>query len=136
MTTKQAEVMDQVKRGARKALRVGLGAAEVAREEALKFRGEAAKWADKMAVRGESLEKQYGKHLGTLVEKGRKNAGKTAQEVGGRVKHAVEAQVERFLSRFNVPTKKDVHSLGEKVDALAVKVDRLLARAGGPRRKG
>lgn len=115
MAKKAVEEMAEKERGAllqaaRKVLLASFGAVALAQDEAEDF-------VNKLVERGEIAEKDARKLVREMVEKRKKATQKAEDELDRRV--------EDLLARMNVPTKADIELLGEKIAALAKKVDEL-----------
>jgi len=93
-----------------KVLMASIGAFALAQEEIEDF-------VDKLVERGELAEKDGRKIVREVMDRRKKDAEKAEDSLTRRV--------EEILSRMNVPTKSDIDALGEKVAALAQKVDEL-----------
>lgn len=94
----------------RKVLLATIGAVALAQDEMEDF-------VHKLIERGEIAEKD-GRKLIDEVKDRRRKTQKGIEE--GPSKH-----VQEILERLNVPTKKDIDELGEKIASLAKKVDAL-----------
>jgi len=95
---------------ARKVLLAGIGAVALAQDEVEDF-------VDKLIERGEIAEKDGRKLIREVIDKRKKNAEKTEDEIGSRV--------EEVLTRMKVPTKSDIESVSNKIAALSEKLDEL-----------
>jgi poly(hydroxyalkanoate) granule-associated protein len=93
-----------------KVLLASIGAVALAQEEIEEF-------VDKLVERGELAEKDGRKLVRDIMARRKTEAVKAEDQMN---KH-----VEDILNRMNVPTKSDIDALGEKVAALAKKVDEL-----------
>jgi poly(hydroxyalkanoate) granule-associated protein len=94
----------------RKIILAAIGAVALGKDEAEDF-------VNKLVDRGEIAEKDGRKLINEVIEK-RKKTGKAGEVRVG--KHVLD-----ILDRLNVPTKKDIDDLSEKVASLAKKVDEL-----------
>ena len=95
---------------ARKVLLAGMGAVALAQEEVEDF-------VNKLVERGEIAEKDGKKLIRETMEKRKKEAKKTEDQMDKRI--------EDLLDRMNVPTKSDIEALSAKITALTKKVDEL-----------
>jgi poly(hydroxyalkanoate) granule-associated protein len=95
---------------ARKVLLAGIGAIALAQDEIEDF-------VNRLVDRGEIAEKDGRKLLREVMDRRKKDAEKAEDEIGKRV--------EDVLDRMSVPTKADIEALGDKIAALAKKVDEL-----------
>ncbi len=100
--------------GVRRVLMAGLGAVTLAQEEVEGF-------VSKLVDRGEIAEKDGRKLIDELLDKRKKRA----EESSKRVEAEIEQRMDSLLSRMNVPSKKDIDSLSEKVTELTKKVEEL-----------
>ena len=100
--------------GVRRILMAGLGAITLAQDEVEGF-------VKKLVDRGEIAEKDGRKLIDELLD----NRKKRAEESSKRVEAEIENRMDSLLSRMNVPSKKDIDSLSEKVTELTKKVDEL-----------
>ncbi|HZD10270.1 MAG TPA: phasin family protein [Candidatus Binatia bacterium] len=99
---------------ARTVLLASIGAVVVAQEEIEEF-------VNKLVERGELAEKDGRKLVKDLMERRKQKAERTRGEMGDEL----EKRVEEMLHRLNVPTKRDVDALSEKISTLSRKVDEL-----------
>ncbi len=109
-TTTEVEERNPLLEAARKVLLAGIGAVALAQEEIEDF-------VNKLVERGEIAEKDGKKLVREVLDRRKKDAEKAQDEF--------TKQVEEILDRMNVPTKADIDALGEKISALASKVDDL-----------
>ncbi len=100
--------------GVRRVLMAGLGAVTLAQEEVEGF-------VSKLVDRGEIAEKDGRKLIDELLDKRKKRV----EESSKRVEVEIEQRMDSLLSRMNVPSKKDIDSLSEKVTELTKKVEEL-----------
>lgn len=96
--------------GVRKVLLAGLGAAALAQDELEDF-------VKKLVERGEIAEKDAKKLIQETRDKRRKRMGTSEDQINKRM--------EELLERFNVPTKRDIKTLSDKINALSRKVEEL-----------
>lgn len=101
---------NQFLEAARKVLLAGIGAVALAQEELEDF-------VERLVERGEIAEKDGKKLVREIMDRRKKQTEKAEDQVAKRV--------EEILDRMNVPTKSDIEALGEKIAALAKKVDEL-----------
>ena len=95
---------------ARKVLLAGIGAVALAQEEIEDF-------VNRLIERGEIAEKDGKKLMREVVDKRKKQAEKTEDEMNKRV--------ESVLDRLNVPTIADIDALSAKITLLTKKVEEL-----------
>ncbi len=95
---------------ARKVLLAGIGAVALAQDEVEEF-------VNKLVERGQIAEQDGKKLIREMVEKRKKEAKRTEDELDRRV--------EELLKRMNVPTKSDIEALSAKIVALTKKVEEL-----------
>jgi poly(hydroxyalkanoate) granule-associated protein len=101
--------------GLRKVLLATIGAVALAQDEVEDF-------VQRLIERGEIAEKD-GRKLIDEVKDRRKKAQKGAEGEANK-------RIQEILDHLNVPTKKDIDDLGEKVAALAKKVEELKKTQG------
>ena len=87
-----------------------LGAVALAQEEVQHF-------VKKLVERGEIAEQDGRQHAAGVMEKRKKAAEKTEEQM--------DKQVSEILERMNVPSKADINALSGKITALTKKVDEL-----------
>lgn len=105
-----AKEHNQLLDAARKVLLASIGAVALAQDELEDF-------VDRLVERGEIAEKDGKKLVREIMDRRKKQAQKTEDQVSKRV--------EEILDKMNVPTKADIEALGDKIAALAKKVDEL-----------
>ena len=88
----------------------GLGAVALAQEEVQCF-------VKKLVERGEIAEQDGRQRASEVMEKRKKAAQKTEDQM--------DKQVTEILERLNVPSKADINALSGKITALTKKVDEL-----------
>ena len=88
----------------------GLGAVALAQEEIQCF-------VKKLVERGEIAEQDGRQRASEVMEKRKKAAQKTEDQM--------DKQVTEILERLNVPSKADINALSGKITALTKKVDEL-----------
>ena len=94
---------------ARKVLLASIGAVALATDEIEDFVG-------KLVERGEIAEKDGRNLLKDVLERRRKM---------GPLEEKLDQQVERVVSRLNIPTKSDVDALTDRIADLSRKIDEL-----------
>lgn len=94
----------------RKVLLAAIGAIALGKEEIEDF-------INKLVERGEIAEKDGRKLMNEVIAK-RKKSAKSAEDEANK-------RVQDILDRLNVPTKKDIDDLGDKVALLSKKVEDL-----------
>jgi poly(hydroxyalkanoate) granule-associated protein len=99
----------------RRLLLASIGAVVITQEEIEKL-------INKLIERGEIAKKDGEKLMKEVMEKRKKEAAKSEDEVNKRISD--------ILDRMNVPTKADIEALGEKIAALSKKVDELKKAQG------
>jgi polyhydroxyalkanoate synthesis regulator phasin len=92
---------------ARKVVLAGFGAVALAQDEAEDF-------INRLVERGEIAEKDARKLFKEVADKRIK-----------KTEHELDKRIEDILDRMNVPSKADIEALGDKIVALAHKVDEL-----------
>ncbi|MCI0520060.1 MAG: phasin family protein [Chloroflexi bacterium] len=95
---------------ARKVVLASIGAVALAQEEVEDF-------VNRLIERGEIAEKDGRKLVREVMDKRKKDAEKAEDEIGKRI--------EDVLDHMSVPTKADIDALGEKIAALAKKIEEL-----------
>ncbi len=98
--------------GLRRVLLAGIGAVALAQDEMDEFVG-------RLVDRGEIAEKDGRKLVQELRDRRR-------ERVHGAEEN-LEPKIQKLMDRMNVPSKKDMEALSEKIGRLADKVDELLA---------
>ncbi|RMG91923.1 MAG: poly(hydroxyalkanoate) granule-associated protein [Chloroflexi bacterium] len=109
-----AEESNSFLSGVRRVLLAGVGAVALAQEEIEDF-------VNKLVERGEIAEKDGRKLLNDIMEKRRQKAEESRQSVA----EELDRRLESLLARMNVPTRRDIESLSEKINELSKKVDEL-----------
>ena len=104
-------------RTAHKTVLVGAGTAALLREETTSLLDRSGEWLDKLAERGERVEKDATKRIRKVAKKPRTELDKTGDRVSGAL--------DKVLERLNIPTRRDVKALSAKVTTLTQKVDEL-----------
>ena len=109
--------VDTMTGAVRKVYLIGLGGVTVVRDEVTNL----LKGTDKLADRGESLEKDSVERVNKVVEDRRKQAKKVRTDVEKRVDDLTTT----VLHRANIPTAADIDDLSKKIASLSRKVDKL-----------
>ncbi len=104
------EELNPLLEAARKVLLAGIGAVALAQEEIEEF-------VNRLVERGEIAEKDGRKLVHEVVDKRKKQAEKTEDDMNKRI--------ESVLKRMSVPSKADIEALSEKITVLTKKVDEL-----------
>ena len=113
----EEEIVEETKSilsGLRRVLMAGIGVVSLAQEEVEGF-------VNKLVERGEIAEKDGRALIDEYMEKRKKRA----EESSKRVESEIENRMESLLNRMNIPTRKDIESLTNKVAELTKKVDEL-----------
>jgi poly(hydroxyalkanoate) granule-associated protein len=103
---------------ARKVLLAGIGAVALAQEEIEDF-------VNRLVERGEIAEKDGRKLVNDVMEKRKKQVEEQVDKGREQAEESLDTNIERVLHRMNVPTKKDIDELSQKITALTKKVDEL-----------
>jgi polyhydroxyalkanoate synthesis regulator phasin len=98
--------------GLRRVLMAGIGAVALAQEEIEDF-------VNKLVERGEIAEKDGRKLIDDIKERRQQKAEEAEEKL--------EQRFEGILERMNVPSRRDIRELNEKIAMLAEKVDTLKA---------
>lgn len=118
-TNKPMEVKDlqnNLTGAARDIWRAGLGALATVNDEGTKL-------FDNLKTRGEDFEKEGKKQIESTFDKVSGQYKEQSQKVTDKVSDSVEGTVKDIMERFDIPTRDEIHSLINKVDALTKKVD-------------
>ena len=110
---------------AHKTFQFGLGAVVVAQDSAMGFVKNANAYTDKLAERGEGVEKNGRERFSGLVESRRNRVKDVTGGVTGKVGTAVNESSEAVLGLANVPTAADVEDLNKQVSSLGRKIDKM-----------
>lgn len=102
----------------RRVLLAGVGAAALTTEEIQDF-------LNRLVDRGELAEKDARKLMNDIVAR-RDGAEKRVEKSVESASNVVEEQIERILTRLNVPNKFDIEELSKKIASLSQKVDDLV----------
>lgn len=98
----------------RKIFWAGLGAAAMTQEEANKL-------AKRLIERGEQVEKDGRERVEKVMSERRKEAERASKDA----EKELDKRLESFWHRANVPTRKDINTLNNKLTRLNKKVDEL-----------
>lgn len=98
----------------RKILYATIGAVALTQEEVEKF-------VNKLIERGEIAEKDGRKLIKDIMDKRHKKR----EEVQTVAQHQVDGRMKDILDRMNIPSKRDIESLNEKITVLTEKIDEL-----------
>ncbi len=98
-------------------LLAGVGAVALTTDEIQDF-------VDRLVERGEIAERD-GRKLVKDVMARRNGAEKQVEKSVENASNMVEEQIEKILSRLNVPNRHDIEELGKKIADLTKKVDEL-----------
>ena len=111
--------------GARKAMNAGLGAVDLAREEATKLlektQLDIEEIFNNLVTRGESFSSDNRQRIDEAVNSRKSQAEETVNDI----RSMVDTQIEKALHTINVPTKADIDDLAKKVANLTKKVNAL-----------
>jgi poly(hydroxyalkanoate) granule-associated protein len=108
----------------RRMLLASIGAVAITFDEAERF-------IQRLVERGELAQKDGEKVLNEMMERFRQQPQEMqskAEDVGGKV----ENNLEQFMGRMGVPSKRDIDELSAKVAQLAVRVEELRRTPGEP----
>ncbi len=98
----------------RQVVLAGIGAVNLAQNEVEGF-------VSKLIDKGDIAEKDGRSLINEFMQKRKKRA----EESGKRVEAEIEKRMESLLSRMNIPSKKAIETLTQKVAELSEKVDAL-----------
>lgn len=96
----------------------GLGALASAKEEGVRL-------YDTLVEKGEEFEKKGKKEIESLVDSVKTMAKDTENKVTSKVSETLDDTVKQVLDRFDIPSRDEVKTLIEKVEALTKKVEDL-----------
>jgi poly(hydroxyalkanoate) granule-associated protein len=105
----------------RKLLLAGVGALALSRDEAEEF-------INRLVERGEIAQKDAQHLIDETMERFRKNAQPQSNQLQSNVtniSNQIEASLEQFLNRLNIPSKRDIDDLSAKIAHLAGRVEEL-----------
>jgi poly(hydroxyalkanoate) granule-associated protein len=111
--------------GARKAMNAGLGAVDLAREEATKLlektQLDIEEIFNSLVTRGESISTDNRQRIDQAVNSRKSQAEETVNDI----RTMVDTQIEKALHTINIPTKADIDDLTKKIANLTKKVNAL-----------
>ncbi|PID85873.1 MAG: hypothetical protein CSB13_05790 [Chloroflexi bacterium] len=113
----QSAVVDNV----HKVFLVGLGAAAMAQDELINF-------IDKLVTQGEQTEQKARDTINNIVECRKKNvedAKKNVEDVNKKAEEEMASRMQSTLNRFNIPSRREIKALNEKITVLSNKIDDL-----------
>ncbi|GIV96855.1 MAG: poly(hydroxyalkanoate) granule-associated protein [Herpetosiphonaceae bacterium] len=84
-------------------------------------RDEMEQLVNKLVERGEIAEREGRQLIREVLERRKRQADKLEQ----KVESDVESRVEQLLSRLNIPTKRDIEELSEKIAQLNARIEDL-----------
>lgn len=96
----------------------GLGALSSAKDEGTRL-------YDSLVSKGEEFEKKGKKEIESLVDSVKTMAKDTENKVASKVNETMDDAVKQVLDRFDIPSRDEVKSLINKVEALTKKVEEL-----------
>ncbi|MBX0329507.1 phasin family protein [Oscillochloris sp. ZM17-4] len=105
----------------RKLILAGVGALALSRDETEEF-------VNRLVERGELAQKDAQHLIDEAMERVRKNAMPQTNQVQNSVAtmgNQIEASLEQFLNRLNIPSKRDIDELSAKIANLAGRVEEL-----------
>lgn len=117
----ETNVVNPIVEGVRKLVAASFGAVALTRDEVEAF-------LHKLVERGEIAQKDAEKVLKEFqgrLQATRGEATEKATETGGKIEGRVESGIETLLNRLNIPSKRDIDELSEKIAQLTVKVEQL-----------
>ncbi|WP_174842792.1 phasin family protein [Candidatus Oscillochloris fontis] len=116
----------------RKLILAGVGALALSRDEAEEF-------INRLVERGEIAQKDAQNLIDETVERLRKTAQPQTSQIQSGVTtigSQIENNLEHFLNRLNIPSKRDIDDLSAKIAHLAGRVDELRRVQDAPTPKG
>ena len=117
--------------GARKAMNAGLGAVDIAREEATKLlektQLDIEEIFNNLVARGETFGADNRKRIDEVVNVRKSQAEETVNDI----RATVDAQIEKALHTINIPTKADIDDLTKKIANPTKKVNGLAKQVKG-----
>lgn len=96
----------------------GLGALATAKEEGVRL-------YDSLVEKGVEFEKKGKKEIESLIDSVKTMAKDTENKVTAKVSETLDDAVKQVLDRFDIPSRDEVKTLIEKVEALTKKVEEL-----------
>ncbi|NJN15641.1 MAG: poly(hydroxyalkanoate) granule-associated protein [Oscillochloris sp.] len=112
----------------RKMMLAGVGALALSREEAEQF-------LERLVERGELAQKDAQKLIDETMERVRQNAQPQVNPLQSNVNNLgvqMENNLEQFLNRLNIPSKRDIDELSAKIAQLATRVEELRRNSDAP----
>ncbi len=116
----------------RKLVLAGVGALALSRDEAEEF-------INRLVERGEIAQKDAQHLIDETVERLRKTTQPQTSQIQDNVStisNQIESNLEHFLNRLNIPSKRDIDELSAKIAHLAGRVDELRRAQDTPPAKG
>ncbi len=101
----------------RRLLLASIGAVAMSYDEAEKFIG-------RLVERGELAQKDGEKVMNELMQRFRQ-LSRSEMQASSEVERKVENNLEQFLNRLNIPSKRDIDDLSVKIAQLAARVEDL-----------
>lgn len=87
---------------------------------------EIEQFIDRLVERGELAEREGKQMVRELVDR-RKRQVETTEE---KVENGVESRVEQILAKLNIPTKRDIEELSDKIGMLTARIEELKKSRG------
>nr|WP_044200668.1 phasin family protein [Oscillochloris trichoides] len=112
----------------RKLVLAGVGALALSRDEAEEF-------INRLVERGELAQKDAQHLIDETVERLRKTTQPQTNQIQNNVTNIssqIESNLEQFLNRLNIPSKRDIDELSAKIAHLAGRVDELRRAQDAP----
>lgn len=106
---------------ARKAVMIGVGAADLAVEKMQESLHNVDKWSNDLAERGEKASSQSRQQVTSQVDKRQDQI----KDLNKKATDTFEKYSEAVLTRVHVPTSDDIDDLSKQVSALSRKVDKV-----------
>lgn len=123
-TAQETKVQDELKEGVHRIWLAGLGALAAAEEEG-------AKLFSRLVERGKDVEAKGKVEVDKVkaeVDKVKAKAESRLEGLGDKLDEKITA----VLHRLGVPTRDEIHTLTQRVEELAAKVEQLKPRTGEP----
>ena len=105
--------------GVRRLMLAAVGAVAMTRDEMEQF-------ITRLVDRGEIAERDAKKLLNDVMARRKREVGQVAEEAEARV----ESRLEQVLNRMNIPTKRDIDELSNKIALLSSRVEELKKNRG------
>ena len=105
--------------GVRRLMLAAVGAVAMTRDEMEQF-------ITRLVDRGEIAERDAKKLLNDVMARRKREVGQVADEAEARV----ESRLEQVLNRMNIPTKRDIDELSNKIALLSSRVEELKKNRG------